>query len=505
MASTRRSASKPFAAPVADHASLPDRLRARLLSDDGAVSWSAVPATTNPEDRPLLAVAFSGGLDSTVLLDLVSRLWPPDRLLALHVHHHLQPAADAWPAHCQTFAAARGVRCRVLHARSRPAPGESIEQWARNERYRVLVAEARAQGAGALLTAHHADDQAETVLLRMRRGSGPRGLSGILPVRYVEGLPVLRPLLDSRRADLIEYARRSRLQWVEDPSNDDLRFPRNRLRRQGREAPLSDVEVTRLRTQAECARLDWQRIERVAVADLEAAIRAGSLDRGVLQALPRERCVWALREWVGRFGLPPPSRPQTDQLMRQLIDGAAGNAEVVVGDVALLRHRDRLFGLRGAAAARRRRAAAAALEPIPLRDLPAVQQEAGLRTIELPARLGRLLVHADRADASPDLRVAGGGQGGWRLRAHVGRPSRTLKNLYQEAGIPAWLRPLYPVVSMGGDVVFSAALGHGVPAAGRTCAPWSSPVLDWEPSDEDDLAALLCWCAPPGAAPVAAV
>ncbi|HMN79552.1 MAG TPA: tRNA lysidine(34) synthetase TilS, partial [Burkholderiaceae bacterium] len=401
-----------------------------------------------------------------------------------------------------------------------------------------------------------------------------------LPVRHVHGLPVLRPLLDSRRAELAEYARREGLQWVEDPSNDDPRFARNRLRRQGREA-LPDDEVTRLHAEAERARAEWERIERAAVADVEAAMVGGvpgvpgvsgasgasggssvlgggsvpggggtggessessrngglvglcglggcdrigrhlaaapgggeavagvppfigPLDRGVLRSLPRERCVWALREWAGRFGLPPPSRAQTDQLMRQLVDGPASDAEVVVRDVALLRHRDRLFGLRGAAAARRLSAAAAALEPVALRDLPAVEQGSDVTIIELPAGVGRLHVRTDPSDPLSGLRVAGGGQGGWRLRPEAGRPSRTLKNLYQEAGVPAWLRPLYPVVLAGADVVYSAALGHGVPAAGRAHASWSSPILGWEPADDDDLAALLRWHAAAIAAPAA--
>lgn len=498
-----------------------------LLPDDGAVSPPAMSALTNAGDRPLMAIAFSGGLDSTVLLDLMCRLWPPDRLLALHVHHHLQPAADAWPAHCRTFATARGVRCRVLHAESQPAPGESIEQWARNERYRLLAAEARMQGAAALLTAHHADDQAETLLLRMSRGAGPRGLAGILPVRHVLGLPVLRPLLDVRRAELTGYARREGLHWIEDPSNEDPRFARNRLRQQ----VLPDAEVMRLVAEAERARVAWERIERVAAADVEAAMVAGApgrgdppvrrvagvpeadramadapgpngslgpLDRGILRSLPRERAVWALREWVCRFGVPPPSRAQTDQLMHQLIDGSASDAEVIVRDVALLRHRDRLFGIRGASAARLRRAAAAALEPVVLRDLTTATgygQEPSV--MELPAGLGRLYLRCDRPDALSGLRVTDGGQGGRRLRPGAGRPSRTLKNLYQEAGVPGWLRPLYPVVLAQDEVVFSAALGHGVPSG----AGWpserdeshtgGSPIVGWEPPGDDDLSAVL--------------
>lgn len=176
-------------------------------------------------------IAFSGGLDSTVLLHLLAHLvktesLPP--LCAVHIHHGLQAAADAWPQHCQSICDALGVP--LLIERVKVQPGASLERAARDARYAVFSS--LTQANDVLLTGQHRDDQAETLLFRLLRGAGVRGLSGMPAQRPVGQGTLIRPLLDISRAELEEFAQAHQLRWIEDPSNQDRQFSRNYLRHQ---------------------------------------------------------------------------------------------------------------------------------------------------------------------------------------------------------------------------------------------------------------------------------
>jgi tRNA(Ile)-lysidine synthase len=176
-------------------------------------------------------IAFSGGLDSTVLLHLLADLaktesLPP--LTAIHIHHGLQAAADAWPQHCQSVCDALGVP--LLIERVKVQPGASLERAARDARYAVFGS--LTQANDLLLTGQHRDDQAETLLFRLMRGAGVRGLAGIPAQRSVGQGMLIRPLLDVSRSELEAYAQAHQLRWIEDPSNQDRQFSRNYLRHQ---------------------------------------------------------------------------------------------------------------------------------------------------------------------------------------------------------------------------------------------------------------------------------
>ncbi|MDD2060327.1 tRNA lysidine(34) synthetase TilS [Pseudomonas sp. GD03860] len=178
---------------------------------------------------PSWCIALSGGLDSTVLLHLLvhaaqQQALPPIR--AIHIHHGLQSAADSWPAHCQRLCDVLGVNLQVVAVKV--APGASLEQGARDARY-AAFAQCLQQGE-VLLTGQHREDQAETLLFRLLRGAGVRGLTGMPQVRGLGQGVLVRPLLDVPRQVLEAYAREQRLQWVEDPSNSDTRYSRNYLR-----------------------------------------------------------------------------------------------------------------------------------------------------------------------------------------------------------------------------------------------------------------------------------
>ena len=171
-------------------------------------------------------IAFSGGLDSTVLLHLLASIEHLPPLSAVHVHHGLQAAADAWPSHCQSVCDSLSVRLRVM--RVQVLPGASLERAAREARYQAF---AEVTGAGeVLLTGQHRDDQAETLLFRLLRGAGVRGLAAMPAYRPLAAGHLVRPLLNVSRFELEAYAHEHQLQWIEDPSNADPRFSRNYLR-----------------------------------------------------------------------------------------------------------------------------------------------------------------------------------------------------------------------------------------------------------------------------------
>jgi tRNA(Ile)-lysidine synthase len=187
--------------------------------------------------RGRIAVAASGGRDSTALLHATARAARSTHIEvhALHVHHGLLAQADDWVAHLQRqckrwHAAGLPVHLHVTRLEDKPAPGDSVEAWARRERYRALGAMARALGIETVLLAHHRQDQAETLLLQALRGAGAAGLAGMPAQALRDGICWCRPWLTQRRTAIEAYVRRYRLHYVNDDSNADPRFARNRLR-----------------------------------------------------------------------------------------------------------------------------------------------------------------------------------------------------------------------------------------------------------------------------------
>jgi len=182
-----------------------------------------VASSLPPDAR--IAIAYSGGLDSTVLLDAAVRVVGATRCIALHVHHGLSPNAERWLAHCVATSRTLGAAFDAERVKVRCENGESVEAAAREARYRALDAMCARHGVAALWLAHHADDQAETVLLQLLRGAGVAGLAAMAPQRAdgVAAVPRVRPLLHLLRAQLERYAHARGLRWIEDESNADTR------------------------------------------------------------------------------------------------------------------------------------------------------------------------------------------------------------------------------------------------------------------------------------------
>lgn len=286
---------------------------------------AATGAGSNPALAPLkacqpplpLAVAFSGGADSTALLHAAAQLWP-GRVSAIHVHHGLQEAADAFASHCQERCTALGVVLEQVRVHARHEPGESPEDAARRARYLALAGAAKEEGAACVLLAQHADDQAETLLLALSRGAGLPGLAA-MPARFERhGMVFLRPLLDLPGPALREWLQGAGIGFVEDPTNADLAFTRNRIRREllpAVERAFPPFRATFARSARHAAQAQ-ELLAELAAQDL-AAMGGEPLIRG-LQPLTRARQANVLRHWLRAAHGAAASAAQLDELLDQV-------------------------------------------------------------------------------------------------------------------------------------------------------------------------------------------
>lgn len=403
-----------------------------------------------------VAVAASGGLDSTVLLHATARqaVGLGLEVHALHVHHGLQPEADLWLRRvrdqCRRWAA-RGLPLHFQARRLEGAPqrGDSVEAWARKARYAALVDMALLSGCPLVLLAHHRRDQAETVLLQALRGGGPAGLSAMPRLMRIDGVDFARPWLDLPREALRSYARRHGLRWVEDPSNLDDRPARSRLRQRvwpALERAFADAEVT---LAAVAARAQEARavLDEVACADLARLGHGDALQRSRWLELPPARRALVLRRWLpGVIGA-----GATESLLRRLLaelPGAASASWPAPGGWLRL-HRDSLHfetdvppvvpGLRSVQA----------LDLSRPGRYPALPWSG---TVCVRRAAGGVAAHwLKQAELRPRL-------GGERFQAHALAPARSLKKQFQAAGVPAWRRD-GPLVWSQGQLLWVPGLG----------------------------------------------
>lgn len=396
---------------------------------------------------PAWYVAFSGGLDSSVLLHLLaewarSEALPP--LRALHVDHGLQPAAQAWPAHCAAVCQRLGIELQVL--RVQVDVGASLEQAARQARYAAFAARL---GAGELLlTGQHRDDQAETLLLRLLRGAGARGLAAMPRQRPLGAGTLLRPLLDSPRGELEAYAAARGLSWVEDPSNRSEQFSRNFLRRQilprlAERWPQVGAGLARTaahlgEAQLLLAELAEQDLAAMRQEPAHVWLPVPSLPLAPITALSEARQRNLLRHWLAPLTRLPDSEHWAG--WRDLRDAGADATPIWrLTDGQLQRSEGRIWWLAGTW-----------LQPPPALDMP---WPAGTQQVPLP---GNGLLRLRDVSSHDDLRVRYR-QGGERLHIE-GRGRRDLKRLLNEQGVPGFVRGRLPLLYAGDQLLAVANL-----------------------------------------------
>lgn len=278
-----------------------------------------------------LAVGLSGGADSTALLLACVRRWP-GQVQAFHVHHGLQAAADQFATFCGDLCARLGVALSVQRVNARHAPGQSPEDAARQARYEAFRALAQQNPAvlaiQSIALAQHADDQVETVLLALSRGAGVAGLAA-MPSRWQrDGLDWHRPLLGVAGAEVRAWLQAQGQDWIEDPSNQNLQYSRNRIRRQLMPA-LTEAFPAWRDTVARSAR------HAAEAAELAQVLAAIDLDRvgvppalAALQALSPARQANALRHWLRTVHQTTPSAAQLAELQRQIAACTTGGHRI---------------------------------------------------------------------------------------------------------------------------------------------------------------------------------
>ncbi|GAA3535117.1 tRNA lysidine(34) synthetase TilS [Zobellella aerophila] len=420
--------------------------------------------------RGELLVAFSGGLDSTVLLALTARLAREQgrSVRAVHIHHGLQAVADSWPAHCTRVAASLGVVCQTLGVQVTLGPRVSLEAAAREARYRALAGAMRP--GELLLTGHHQDDQTETLLLALKRGAGVEGLAAMPHIKPFGPGWQLRPLLGWSRRQLERFACIERLSWVTDPSNADSRFDRNFLRNEvlpGLVARWPAFNQTVARSAELCAEQAELAAE-LAEQDLPGLVQDHrALSIPGLQELSPARRHNALRHWLQAQGVYC-SRLQLHTLWQEVaLARDDASPLLALGERQVRRYRQRLYVVAGAAV------------PRPCAGLAADSWlELGVGRLRLAFRTGD--VGLDPALDLGRLHIAFGAQGG---RAHpLGRAgSRPLKKLWQEYRIPPWQRERVPLLFDGERLVAAVGVFICRDFASRPGEPsWQ---LEWRPND----------------------
>lgn len=402
-------------------------------------------------------------------------------LRALHIHHHLQVEADDWARGCRRLGRGLGVPVVVRHVEVRRGKGASLEAEARDARRKAFAAALRP--GEALLTAHHLDDQLETLLLMLMRGAGVDGLAAMPEAARFGAGWMLRPLLGTTREDIEAYVTRHRLPAVVDPSNADERFDRNYLRR--RVTPLLRARwpaAARVAARS-AARLGEARglLGELAMADLEGLLRpaapggkgGAALELGALARLSAARQRNALRAWLRAAGAPLPDAVHLERIRLELA-GARADAQPAVrwAGVEVRRYRGSLYFLGAESLAS---------------SLSGTQawRWSGGRAFELGPGRGRLRWVADRAGpiaraALPPRLTVRARTPGERVAVGVGGPRRELGELMREAGVLPWERARLPLVCAGEAIVAVPGLFVSAAYAAKPAGRGARLRLEWQ-------------------------
>jgi tRNA(Ile)-lysidine synthase len=400
-----------------------------------------------------VAVAVSGGRDSMALLHCLVRAGRERgvEVGALHVHHGLMAEADEWAAFVERSCKRWRVPFAMQRLAGRPARGDSVEAWARAGRYAALDTMARAAGCSTIALAHHRGDQAETFLLQALRGAGAAGLAA-MPARIErDGLTWVRPWLDQPREAIEAYVRSHRIAFIDDASNDDTRFDRNRLRRQvmpALRAAFAEAEVA-LAAAASRAAHARALIDEIARADLAAVVEGQALRLSAWLSLSAPRRRECLRVWLGANLPAGASEALLDRLTAELPHTPPARWPVDGGELrryrGLLTHTPTSADACDAAAwPADANAARAGTHPV-----PGTRAALSVRT-RREGGLPLALLHGARWHARA---------GAERFQSAPGTPPRSLKKHFQAAGVPAWSRSAPLLFAANGTLLFVPGLG----------------------------------------------
>ncbi len=421
-----------------------------------------------------IGVALSGGLDSVVLLDAVCKSYPKDVIYALHVHHGLQAKADAWLLFCEQLAKRYKINFdfRLLHLNTK----SNIEAQARQARYEALDAMCAQHQLEHLLLAHHQNDQAETVLLQLLRGAGVAGLAAMpahkeqiitnqtskqpskqktKQAKPQHTIQIWRPLLEQNRKQLEAYAKQQRLNWIEDPSNQDTRYRRNAIRKKilPELEQMQEGAITNLARSAQWLAQAQTLLDQLAKEDAKSITSNHHLKITALQTLKASdpaRANNLLRYWIKQQQLGMPSNERLQAWWRDL--------ETLRRDAKLEWSHDgvKIRAWRDTLQIERTNLNTHKAN----QTNPATKQTTG-EWIFVPIAQNSTqagLPEQWLKSATIETRARSGGE---RLKIKPNTPSKSLKNLYQEAGVPPWQRQI-PLLFINDELIAVEGLGVSI-------------------------------------------
>ena len=412
------------------------------MASSKTATKTSKPTGTKTPPAPL-AVAFSGGLDSTVLLHATIKAHGKKNVHAFHVHHGIQKEADQWQAHCKAVAKKFGCHFDAQNVKlNKPS---NIESQARNLRYEALTQMCQAHKIQDLLLAHHLDDQAETVLIQLMRGAGLPGLSAMPQVKSKELIHLWRPFLNMRRKDLEIYAKEHQLTWIEDPSNQDESYRRNAIRK----SILPTLEkfqegaIENLSRSAKHLSEAQELLNQLADIDLGLIEVKEGLSKTNLIRLyktSQARATNALRRWLSKNGLAYPSGERLTAWWSELQQTRPDSQLQWDHDQQVIR----LW--RGHLTITQDSISTEVIGEWVFKKIPANSKKPGIAKDRFEKAKQKGLINTMARE------------GGEKFKVDAKRPRRSLKNLYQEAAIPPWQRDV-PLLYIGEELVAVAGIG----------------------------------------------
>jgi len=412
------------------------------MASSKTATKTSKPTGTKTPPAPL-AVAFSGGLDSTVLLHATIKAHGKKNVHAFHVHHGIQKEADQWQAHCKAVAKKFGCHFDTQNVKlNKPS---NIESQARNLRYEALTEMCQAHKIQDLLLAHHLDDQAETVLIQLMRGAGLPGLSAMPQVKSKELIHLWRPFLNMRRKDLEIYAKEHQLTWIEDPSNQDESYRRNAIRK----SIMPNLEkfqkgaIENLARSAKHLGEAQELLSQLADIDLGLIETKDGLSKTNLIRLyktSQARATNALRRWLSKNGLAYPSEERLTAWWSELQQTRPDSQLQWDHDQQVIR----LW--RGHLTITQDSSSTEVMGEWVFKKIPVNSKKPGIAKDRFEKAKQKGLINTMARE------------GGEKFKVDTKRPRRSLKNLYQEAAIPPWQRDV-PLLYIGEELVAVAGIG----------------------------------------------
>ena len=415
-------------------------------------SSKTAPKTNKPRNTKtppsILAVAFSGGLDSTVLLHATIQAHGANNVYAFHVHHGIQKEADQWQQHCQ--AVSKKLKCKFDTRNVKLNKRSNVESQARNLRYQALSEMCEAHHIQDLLLAHHLDDQAETVLIQLMRGAGVAGLSAmpLVKAHHITQniIHLWRPFLNLRRRELEAYAKEHQLTWIEDPSNQDESYRRNAIRQSilpalEKHQPGATENLARSAKHLANAHELLNQLADIDLGLIETKEGLSKTNLVRLYKTNQARASNALRRWLHKNQLAYPSEERLTAWWQELQQSRVDSKLQWEHDQKVIR----LW--RG--------------QLTMTQDLNAQEKTEGEWVFKkVPANSQKPGIAKERFETAKQKGLINTmvREGGEKFKVDAKRPRKSLKNLYQEANIPPWQRNA-PLLYIGEELVAVAGIG----------------------------------------------